>query len=254
MDPRAKIVLLIAYIVLIFIVRNFYGYAVVGGLLLLMVISSRVPVIKVLKSIRAIMFIIIITVLINLFMHREQNDVVYLSWWVFSVTDGSIKFAALMAIRLITIIFGSTVLTLTTTPVALTDGIESLLSPLKVIKFPVHVLALIMSIALRFIPTLMEETDRIISAQKARGADFDTGSIFARIKALIPILIPLIISAFRRADELGDAMEARCYMGDKKRTKYKKLKMGVNDLIAALFVVAAYVGVILLNVYTVAIL
>ncbi|MBP5177127.1 MAG: energy-coupling factor transporter transmembrane protein EcfT [Clostridia bacterium] len=254
MDPRMKILLLIAYIVLIFIVRSFYGFAVVGGLLCLMVLFSRVPILKVVRSIRAILFIIIITVIINLFLHREDDDTVIFSWWVLSITDSSWKFAAFMALRLVLLVLGSSVLTLTTTPVALTDGLESLMSPLKLIKFPVHELALVMSIALRFIPTLMEETERIISAQKARGAAFDTGGLFSRIKALIPVLIPLIISAFKRADELGDAMEARCYAGSKTRTKYKKLKMGVNDVIGALFVAASLAGVIVLNVYTVALI
>lgn len=143
----------------------------------------------------------------------------------------------------------SSVLTLTTTPVALTDGIESLLKPLKYIKFPVHELALIMSIALRFIPTLIDETNRIISAQKARGADFESGNIFKRIKAIIPILIPLLISAFRRADELGDAMDARCYSGSKNRTKYKKLKFGWRDLVAVIVFALLIAGVVLLNIY-----
>ena len=254
MDPRAKIVLLIAYIVLIFVVRNFYGFAVCAGLLVFAVIFSRVPVLKVLKSIRAILFIIIITVTINLFLHREDGDVVLFNRWIFTITDSSVRFAGFMALRLILLILGSSLLTLTTTPVSLTDGLESLMSPLRLVRFPVHELALVMSIALRFIPTLMEETDRIISAQKARGADFDSGNIFKRIKALIPILIPLIISAFRRADELGDAMEARCYTGSKIRTKYKKLKFTVYDAIGLLFVAMAYAGVILLNVYTVALI
>ena len=254
MDPRAKTILLIAYIVLIFVVRNFYGFAVAGGLLVLTVIFSRVPVLKIIRSLRAILFIIIVTVVINLFLHRESGEIVYFEWWIFSLTSSSVKFALFMALRLILLILGSSILTLTTTPVALTDGIESLLSPLKLIRFPVHELALVMSIALRFIPTLSEETERIISAQKARGADFESGNLFSRVKALIPILIPLIISAFRRADELGDAMEARCYTGSRKRTKYKQLKLGVNDLIALLFVLAAYAGVILLNTFTVTLL
>ena len=144
---------------------------------------------------------------------------------------------------------GSALLTLTTTPVSLTDGLESLLKPLKYIKFPVHALALIMSIALRFIPTLMDETNRIISAQKARGADFETGNLIKRVKAIIPILIPLLISAFRRAEELGDAMDARCYTNSPNRTKYKKLTFGWRDLVAALVGAALIAGVVLFNVY-----
>ena len=144
---------------------------------------------------------------------------------------------------------GSSLLTLSTTPVELTDGIESLLTPLKWIRFPVHELALIMSIALRFIPTLIDETNRIISAQKARGADFESGNIFKRIKAIVPILIPLLISAFRRAEELGDAMDARCYSGSKNRTKYKKLKFGWRDLICFLLFAALITGVVMFNIY-----
>jgi energy-coupling factor transport system permease protein len=147
------------------------------------------------------------------------------------------------------LVLGSAVLTLTTTPVNLTDGLESLLKPLTWIKFPVHALALIMSIALRFIPTLMDETNRIIAAQKARGADFETGNIFKRVKAMIPILIPLLISAFRRAEELGDAMDARCYSNTKHRTKYKKLQLSWRDILAALYAAAMIVGVVMLNIY-----
>ena len=152
------------------------------------------------------------------------------------------------------LVLGSSILTLTTTPVSLADGIESLLSPLKLIRFPVHELALIMSIALRFIPILTDETGRIMNAQKARGADFETGGLIKRIKAIIPILIPLLISAFRRADELGDAMDARCYSGSKVRTKYKKLTFSWRDFIAAFIGLSLLAGVILLKIYTAAII
>ena len=249
LDPRVKILLLIAYIVLIFVIRNFLGFAVAIALLALAVAFSGVPVMKVVKSIRAILFIIIITFIINLLLHREEGDTPFFEWWIFAVTPSSIRLSLFMALRLISLVMGSSVLTLTTTPVRLTDGIESLLYPLKLIKFPVHELALVMSIALRFIPTLMEETERIISAQKARGADFESGNLFSRIKSLVPILIPLIVSAFRRADELGEAMESRCYTGSKNRTKYKKLTLGYRDAIATLVVAAAFVGVIMLNIY-----
>jgi energy-coupling factor transport system permease protein len=152
-------------------------------------------------------------------------------------------------VRLFFLVMGSSLLTLTTTPVELTDGLESLLTPLKWIHFPVHELALIMSIALRFIPTLIDETNRIISAQKARGADFESGNIVKRIKAIVPILIPLLISAFRRAEELGDAMDARCYSSSKNRTKYKKLKFGWRDLVIAIVFAALIAGVVLVNIY-----
>ena len=154
-----------------------------------------------------------------------------------------------LAIRLILLVCGSTLLTLTTSPVALTDGLESLLTPLKWIRFPVHELALIMSIALRFIPILSDETARIISAQKARGADFESGGLVKRVKAMIPVLIPLLISAFRRADELGDAMDARCYTGGKHRTKYKKLRFTWRDLLAFLLGAALIAGVVLMKIY-----
>lgn len=154
-----------------------------------------------------------------------------------------------LASRLILLVTGSSLLTLTTTPVSLTDGLESLLKPLALIKFPVHELALIMSIALRMIPTLANETDRIICAQKARGADFESGNIISRLKALVPVLIPLIISALRRADELGDAMDARCYWGSKDRTKYKKLKLSFRDPVAVIFVGGLITGVVFLNIY-----
>ena len=248
-DPRAKILLVIAYIVLIFLVKNFYGFLVAGAFLLTATVVAKIPFFSLLKSVKAIIFIIILTFFINLVFHKEDGAREYCSLWVFSITDRSVRFAVFMALRLVYLILGSSILTLTTTPVALTDGIESLFKPLKLIKFPVHELALVMSIALRFIPTLMEETERIINAQKARGADFDTGNIFKKVKALMPVLIPLLVSAFRRADELGDAMDARCYSGSKKRTKYKKLRFSYRDLISALALSAVYAGVILLNIY-----
>lgn len=249
MDPRAKILLLIAYIVLIFLVKNFYGFLTAGVFLIVAVAFARVPILSVLKSIKAILFIIIVTFIINILFHREDNETEYFSWWVITVTDKSVRFAVFMALRLVYLVLGSSLLTLTTTPVALTDGIESLLKPLKAVKFPVHELALVMSIALRFIPTLMEETERIINAQKARGAQFDSGNLIKKIKALLPVLIPLLVSSFRRADELGDAMDARCYSGSKTRTKYKKLKFSYRDLLALLVLGATYTGVILLNIY-----
>lgn len=247
MDPRAKIILLIAYIVLIFVIKNFWGFLVAGGFLIISVLFSKVPIRSVLRSLKAVIFIVIITSLINLFLHREEGAKVIFSWWIFTITDLSARFALFMMLRILFLVFGSSILTLTTTPIALTDGIESLMTPLKYLKVPVHEIALIMSIALRFIPTLSEETNRIISAQKSRGADFDNGSFFKRIKALIPVLIPLIFSSFRRADELGDAMDARCYSASKKRTRYKKLKLSYRDFVAFLFVAAMFTGVIFLN-------
>lgn len=250
MDPRAKIVLLILYIVMIFLVKNFWGFLLTGGFLLVAIFASKVPLKSVVKSVKAIIFIIILTFVINIFFHKEEGSKVLFDVWLLkNITDKSIFYAVFMALRLLFLVLGSSLLTLTTTPVSLTDGIESLLKPFKYIKLPVHELALIMSIALRFIPTLMEETERIISAQKARGADFESGNLIKRAKSLLPILIPLITSAFRRADELGDAMDARCYNGSKNRTKYKKLKFTLPDLFATLIELGVLAGIILLNKY-----
>ena len=246
MDPRTKILLLIAYIVAVFLAKNFAGLLAVFIFLIIATLASSVPPLSVLKSIKAIIFLAVFTFILNvLFYTKKEGD----TTWFWVVTKEGVIGATYLSLRLLLLVMGSALLTLTTTPVSLTDGIESLLKPLSLIKFPVHELALIMSIALRFIPTLADETDRIIRAQKARGADFDSGNIFRRAAALIPVLIPLLVSAFRRADELGNAMDARCYSGSKIRTKYKKLKFGVRDLIGFLVVAALITGIVFLNIY-----
>ena len=245
-DPRIKILLLIAYIVAVFLAGNFLSLAAVLVFLIIAVMFSSVPIGSVLRSIKAIFILILFTAVLNVLFHvRSETDTVY--FWV--ITKEGLLSAAFLASRLILLVTGSSLLTLTTTPVSLTDGLESLLKPLALIKFPVHELALIMSIALRMIPTLANETDRIICAQKARGADFESGNIISRLKALVPVLIPLIISALRRADELGDAMDARCYWGSKDRTKYKKLKLSFRDPVAVIFVGGLITGVVFLNIY-----
>lgn len=245
-DPRIKILLLIAYIVAVFLAGNFLSLAAVLVFLIIAVMFSSVPIGSVLRSIKAIFFLILFTAVLNVLFHvRSETDTVY--FWV--ITKEGLLSAAFLASRLILLVTGSSLLTLTTTPVSLTDGLESLLKPLALIKFPVHELALIMSIALRMIPTLANETDRIICAQKARGADFESGNIISRLKALVPVLIPVIISALRRADELGDAMDARCYWGSKDRTKYKKLKLSFRDPVAVIFVGGLITGVVFLNIY-----
>lgn len=245
-DPRIKILLLIAYIVAVFLAGNFLSLAAVLVFLIIAVMFSSVPIGSVLRSIKAIFFLILFTAVLNVLFHvRSETDTVY--FWV--ITKEGLLSAAFLASRLILLVTGSSLLTLTTTPVSLSDGLESLLKPLALIKFPVHELALIMSIALRMIPTLANETDRIICAQKARGADFESGNIISRLKALVPVLIPLIISALRRADELGDAMDARCYWGSKDRTKYKKLKLSFRDPVAVIFVGGLITGVVFLNIY-----
>ena len=246
-DPRLKLLALIAYIVALFLAKNFYAMAACVVVLVSAVIASRVPVGSVLRSVKAVIFLLIFTAVINLFFHGGQHLLV--EWGIIKIYREGIIFTVFFVLRLFFLVMGSALLTLTTAPVELTDGIESLLTPLKWVRFPVHELALIMSIALRFIPTLIDETNRIISAQKARGADFESGNIFKRIKAIVPILIPLLISAFRRAEELGDAMDARCYSGSKNRTKYKKLKFGWRDLICLLLFAALITAVVLLNIY-----
>ena len=248
LDSRVKILLLIAYFVTVFVVKNFWGFLACGLFLVLAVAFSRVPVIQVLKSIKGIMFLILFTVILNLFFYGGEYNKVYFKLGNFlTLTDTSVSFALFMALRLTLLVFGSSVLTLTTTPVELTDGLESLLFPLKLIKFPVHELALIMSIALRFIPTLADEADRIICAQKARGGDFESGNLMARAKAMSPVLIPLLVSSFRRAEELGDAMDARCYSGSKGRTRYKKMKLSYRDGVALIAYGLVLASVILLN-------
>lgn len=250
LDPRMKILFLIGYIVAVFLAQNFYALLACAAVFALIVIFSGVPFKSLLKSVKAITFLLLFTAVLNLFFH--SGETVLFSWWVITITKEAVYFTLFLAARLFLLVLSSSVLTLTTTPVALTDGIESLLKPLKLIRFPVHELALIMSIALRFIPILTEETSRIMNAQKARGADFETGSLFKRVKAIVPILIPLLISAFRRADELGDAMDARCYSGSKVRTKYKKLTFGWRDVMAFLLLAALIAGIILLRIYTTA--
>ncbi len=246
-DPRAKILFLIAFIVGIFISKNFYALGLCGLVFVVAVATSKVPLKTLVKSVKAVLFLLVFTAILNLFF-RKDGEVVF-NWAFITVTKEGVYSTLFLGARLFLLVLASSLLTLTTTPVSLTDGIESLLTPLKWIKFPVHELALVMSIALRFIPILTDETARIMNAQKARGADFETGSLVKRVKAVIPVLIPLLVSSFRRADELGDAMDARCYSGSAVRTKYKKLSFGFRDVLTFVFVTAFLVGIILLKIY-----
>lgn len=250
LDPRLKILFLIVYIVAVFLCDTFYALGACAFVFVLAALFSGVPIKSLLRSVKAVLFLLLFMSALNLFFY--EGETVLWEWKFITITKEAIYFTIFLAVRLFLLVLGSSLLTLTTTPVSLADGIESLLSPLKIIRFPVHELALIMSIALRFIPILTDETGRIMNAQKARGADFESGNLFKRIKALLPILIPLLISAFRRADELGDAMDARCYSGSKVRTKYKKLVFSWRDLIATLLGLALLAGVILLKIYTAA--
>ncbi len=244
LDPRIKLLMMIAYITMIFFIKSFIGYGVVALFLLLTIFASRVPLLKVIKSLKMIIFLVLFTVIMSLLFYAGKADDILWQWKFIKIYRAGLLNAGRMALRLIFLVIGPTMLTYTTTPVQLTDGLESLLSPLKIIKFPVHELAIIMSIALRLIPTLIEETDKIQSAQKARCADFETGSIIKRAKAMLPVIIPLFVSSFRRADELADAMDSRCYRGAKGRTKMKKLRLHARDFVA-FFVLAVFFFAIL---------
>ena len=203
--------------------------------------------VSVLKSVKGVLLIVLFTAILNLFLIKDGEVLVH--WQIFTITKNGVHTTIKMVLRLVLLISGASLLSLTTTPVELADGVESLMSPLKLIKVPVRDIAMIMSIALRFIPTLFEETNKIISAQKARGASFDTGGLFARAKALLPVLIPLFVNSFRRADELAFAMDARCYNATEKRTKMKQAKLGISDLFATLFMCAFFVVILLERYY-----
>ena len=247
MDARIKVLAVIAFMVAVFMVKSFHflGFAACLLMVVIATVFARVPFLRVLKSVRGILFFVLLSAILQIFFNKSGNLLV--SWGFIKITDIGLLSAGFITARITLIVLGASVLTLTTSPVELADAIESLLYPLKWIKFPVHEFALIMSIALRFIPTLLDETDRIIKAQKARGADFESGNVFKRAKALVPVLIPLLISSFRRADELADAMDARCYSGSKNRTKYKKMRLGWRDLIGGILVAGLIVGVVFLN-------
>ena len=247
LDPRTKLLFLILFITLIFIAKSFWALGVCAIVFFAASGVSGVPFKSLLKSVKAVLFLLLFTAFLNLFFY--SGETVVFSWWIIRLTKEGLIHTAFLAARLLLLVLSSAILTLTTTPVALTDGIESLLSPLKKVRFPVHALALVMSIALRFIPILTDETSRIINAQKARGGDFESGSFAKRIKALVPVLIPLLIGALRRADELGDAMDARCYSGSQVRTKYKKLTFGKGDLITLLIAVLFLAVSILARVF-----
>ena len=229
LDPRVKILAALVYLVMIFFVRDFVGYLLVTAVLAAVTAASRVPPRFMARGMRPVMFILVFTFLINLFMYRGT---VLVSLGPLHITDSGLKQAVFIAVRLILLIFGTSLLTYTTKPMALTDGIESLLRPLEKIRVPAHEIAMMMSIALRFIPTLLEEADKIMKAQQARGADFESGNLIQRAKSLIPLLIPLFVNAFRIAMDLAMAMEARCYHGGKGRTRLHPMKYQRRDYIA----------------------
>lgn len=246
LDARVKLLLTLLFIVVIFFIKSYFGFMLTAFVLIVIILFARVPILSVLKSVRGILFIIVFTSLLNLFFIKQGE--VLVSWKIFTITKVGVHTTIKMVLRLVLLISGASLLSLTTTPVQLADGVESLMSPLKLIKIPVRDIAMIMSIALRFIPTLFEETNKIIAAQKARGASFDTGGFLARAKAMMPVLIPLFVNSFRRADELAFAMDARCYNATDHRTKMKKAKFGLGDAVAMLFMMS-YATVVLLDRY-----
>ncbi|NLJ98474.1 MAG: energy-coupling factor transporter transmembrane protein EcfT [Tissierellia bacterium] len=229
LDPRIKILVSIMYIISLFFVNSFYPYIFILGFILLTIKVSKVPIMYVIKGLKPLIFIISITFAINIFLTKGE---VLFQIGPLTITKEGLSQAVFMALRLIFLIIGTSLLTLTTSPISLTDGIEKLLSPFKKIGLPAHELAMMMTIALRFIPTLLEETDKIMKAQMARGADFESGNIIRRAKSLVPLLVPLFINAFRRADELAIAMEARCYRGGEHRTRLNELRLKRNDMVA----------------------
>ena len=241
LDPRVKLFGTMIFLISLFITDNFIGYIPAIAFLVTVIALSKVPFKYMVKGMPAILFLLLFSVICNLFMAR--GDVVF-SFWKLSITKQGIKTAGFMAIRLSFLVIGSSIMTLTTTPNHLTDGLEKGLSFLKIFKVPVHDIAMMMSIALRFIPILVEETDKIMKAQMARGADFESGNIVRKVKSLIPLLVPLFVSAFRRANDLAMAMEARGYRGGEGRTKMKPLKYHSNDAVAYL-VIFVYLGAII---------
>ena len=242
LDPRTKLIFLIVYIVALFVASNWVSYGLVMAFLVTVIAVSKIPPKSIIRGMKPLILILIFTGVLNLFF--TAGETVLVSFWIITITLEGLVRAIFMVLRILMLITGTFLLTYTTSPIALTDGLESLLSPLKKLRLPVHELAMMMCIALRFIPTLIEETDKIMSAQKARGADFESGKLMQRVKALVPILVPLFISAFRRADELATAMECRCYQGGDGRTKMKLLRYKRIDFMAFLTGAALLAAVI----------
>lgn len=245
LDPRTKLIAVVLYIVALFLAKSFVTYGIMFLLLAVSIAVSKVPVKSIFRGMKPVVFIVIFTAILNLF--YTPGDTVLVRFWIFTITLEGVFNAFFMVVRILMLIAGTFLLTYTTSPLQLTDGIESLLGPLKKIHLPIHELAMIMSIALRFIPTLIEETDKIMSAQKARGADFESGNLIQKAKALVPLLVPLFVSAFRRADELATAMECRCYHGDSGRTRMKQLTYARRDGVALLLGAVVLSAVIVLR-------
>lgn len=246
MDSRIKLILTILYVVVLFMIDGFVSYAAFTVFTLFLIILSKIPIKLILKGLKPMLFILVFTVILNIFMipGTPVFSVSVFGWFTLKITYEGIISAMFMAVRILYLVVGTSLLTLTTTPLMLTDGIEMLLKPFEKIKVPAHEIAMMMTIAIRFIPTLAEETDKIIKAQTARGADFESGNIISRAKAMIPILVPLFVSAFRRADDLATAMDARCYHGGKNRTRMKQLKITRRDVFAFTVAVLFFAAVL----------
>ena len=245
LDPRVKTIGTIVFIVTLFLVNN-WGYIICAAYLAALILLSKVPFTYMIKGLKAIVVILILTMAINMFLTPGE---ILVQWKIFKITYEGLRSAILMGLRLIFLILGASLLTLTTTPNQLTDGLERLLRPLSVFKVPVHEIAMMMSIALRFIPILLDETDKIMKAQMARGADFENGGLIKKVKAMVPLFVPLFISAFRRANDLALAMEARCYHGGKGRTQMKPLRYKRADYIAFIIIAAALAIIILVRIF-----
>lgn len=245
LDPRVKIVCTLLFLISLFVQNSVLGYGLATLFLAAVIKTSRVPLKYIVKGLKAIVMLLMFTVVMNLFLTKGGKELV--SFWVFHITENGLRTSVFMAVRLIYLIMGSSIMTFTTTPNSLTDGIESLLRPLNRFRVPVHEVAMMMSIALRFIPILLEETDKIMKAQIARGADLESGNIIQRTKAMVPILIPLFVSAFRRANDLAMAMESRCYNGGENRTKMKPLLYRSGDYTAYMITVVYLAAIFILG-------
>lgn len=245
LDPRTKILLMVVYIVIVFLVKTLWIFALPTVLLIAMFAFARVPASYFASSLKPMKWLLVFMFVINLF--ATPGESVLFQWKFLRLTQEALEQAVYITLRLVLLVAGTSILTLTTSPIALTDGLEKLMSPLRKLRFPAHELAMMMTIALRFIPTLLEETDRIQKAQMARGADFESGNLFQRAKSMIPILVPLFVSAFRRADELAMAMESRCYHGGEGRTRMRELHFHAGDLFATLLLFAVLSGIALLE-------
>lgn len=247
MDSRVKLLLDLLYLVMLFTAQSFTGLLVGLFFMVMCYIIADIKLVMILKSVKPILPLMIFTAILNMLFITGEKPL--FQWWIITIYPEGVRMSGFMLLRIVSLIVGMSLLTYTTSPIMLTDAIERLMSPLKKVRFPVHELSMMMTIALRFIPTLVEETDKIMSAQKARGAELDSGGFLKRAKALVPIIIPLFVSAFKRANELATAMECRCYKGGDGRTRMRQLKIAARDIIAVLIMLTLFAGIIVLNCF-----